>query len=141
MQLWQQDNEGKCRLLVHAREINEVTTRVSAIVAHLRRSEFLDYTLPVSVAAGFPLSASFPVESKRHSSEKLKLYNARFMEQAGVLSYEQGVSEAPNSGSFWWSFVSECYLGNTEAVITRHTCIPCPGETSPTPASVASETK
>ncbi|KAJ6945652.1 LOW QUALITY PROTEIN: hypothetical protein NC651_000648 [Populus alba x Populus x berolinensis] len=32
-------------------------------------SEFLDYTLPVSVAVGFPLSASFPVESKRHSSE------------------------------------------------------------------------
>lgn len=37
------------------------------------RSEFLDYTLPVSVAVGFPLSASFPVESKRHSSEKLKV--------------------------------------------------------------------
>lgn len=49
-------------LLKELMEIGYLYTGVSFWIIHL----------PVSVAVGFPLSASFPVESKRHSSEKLK---------------------------------------------------------------------
>lgn len=54
--------KSNMHLLKELMEIGYLYTGVSFWIIHL----------PVSVAVGFPLSASFPVESKRHSSEKLK---------------------------------------------------------------------
>ncbi|KAJ6945651.1 hypothetical protein NC651_000648 [Populus alba x Populus x berolinensis] len=115
--------KSNMHLLKELMEIGYLYTGVSFWIIHYLMlsaqhstvgRDYANQTIPGRTQAAQTRSSHHKINHKlifHDKVQRFKLYNAGFIEQAGVLSYEQGVSEASNSGSFWWSFVSECYLG------------------------------